>query len=514
MMNATPLVELRNIEKEFAGTKALKGVSLAFLSGEVHGLLGENGAGKSTLIKILTGVYTPSAGQILLEGAPVRISSPPDAHRLGLGAVYQDAELVSSFTIGQNILLGNEPGKLAISDRKIHDEAAQILSQMGIDLDVRRLAGGLSAAEMQLVTLATLFHRRYKLIVLDEPTARLSASESEALFRIIEEFKAQGIAIVYISHRLKEVQEICDRATILRGGLVSGTLSRGEVTEDRVTALMVDRSRAELATYNDGSGVRPEVLLEVDNLQTAHLAPLSFNVNAGEVLGFTGPVGGGMEEVARSIGGIVRHSGTAKMRGRTINLGNPMAARRSGVALIPEDRRKQALFPALSAAENICLPVLQSLQRLLVIRPRTMTRYADNVMGQLAVRPRVSSTPVRFFSGGNQQKLVIGKWMSAKASVYIFVEPTNGVDVGAIKEIYDIILQLARDGAAVLLISSSLQETLALADRIMVIHDGHCVMEAPKKSWTYDDLLAATLSGKSRDLRAAKISPKTKEEAK
>ncbi|MCF6122889.1 MULTISPECIES: sugar ABC transporter ATP-binding protein [Mesorhizobium] len=497
-MNATPLVELKNLEKEFAGTKALKGVSLSFLRGEVHGLLGENGAGKSTLIKILTGVYAPSAGEIFLEGSPVRVSSPPEAHRLGLGAVYQDAELVSSFTVGQNILLGNEPGRIGISDRAIHDEAAEILSQMGIELDVRRLAGALSAAEMQLVTLATLFHRRYKLIVLDEPTARLSAAESEVLFRIVDGFKAQGIAIVYISHRLREVQQICDRATILRGGLVSGTLNRGEVTEDRVTELMVDRSRSELATYNDGNSVRPEVLVEVAGLGTAQLAPLSFKMQAGEVLGFTGPVGGGMEDVARALGGISRHSGTAKVRGKAVNLATPIAARRSGIALIPEDRRKQALFPALSAAENICLPVLHSLQHFLMIRPGTMKRYAEAVLDQLAVRPRASSTQVRFFSGGNQQKLVIGKWMSAKATVYIIVEPTNGVDVGAIKEIYDIILQLARDGAAVLLISSSLNEMLALADRIMVIHDGNCVAEAPKKSWTYDDLLAVTLSGKSR----------------
>ena len=498
-MTLTALVELKNLEKEFAGTKALKGVSLSFLAGEVHGLLGENGAGKSTLIKILTGVYSPSAGDILLEGRPVRVSSPPEAHRLGLGAVYQDAELVSSFTVGQNILLGNEPGRIGVSDRAIHDEAARILTEMGIDLDVRRLAGSLSAAEMQLVTLAALFHRRYKLIVLDEPTARLSAAESEVLFRIIERFKAQGIAIVYISHRLREVQEICDRATILRGGLVSGTLNRGEVTEDRVTELMVDRSRSELSTYNDGTRVRSEVVLEVKDLSTANLAPLSFTIRAGEVLGITGPVGGGMEDVARALGGVVRHTGAASLRGKRIDVATPMAARRSGVALIPEDRRKQALFPALSVAENICLPVLNTLERLFTIRPGAMKKYADGVMDQLAVRPRNSAAQVRFFSGGNQQKLVIGKWMSAGAALYIIVEPTNGVDVGAIKEIYDIILKLAEDGAGVLLVSSSLRETLALADRIMIIHDGNRVAEAPKTRWTYDELLAVTLSGKLKN---------------
>ncbi|WP_339760950.1 sugar ABC transporter ATP-binding protein [uncultured Hoeflea sp.] len=498
MTKSNVLVELKDLEKEFAGTKALKGVSLSFLRGEVHGLLGENGAGKSTLIKILTGVYSPSAGDILLEGEAVKVSSPPEAHKLGLGAVYQDAELVSSFTVGENILLGNEPGYVGINDARIHAEAARILEEMGIDLDVRRRAGTLTAAEMQLVTLATLFHRRYKLIVLDEPTARLSAAESEVLFRIIDGFKAQGITIVYISHRLREVQEICDRATILRGGLVSGTLNRGEVSEDRVTELMVDRSRADLTIENTGERVRDEVRLKLDGLSTPRLEPLSLEVRAGEVLGITGPVGGGMEEVARALGGVNRHDGTAMLDGKAVSLANPMAARRSGFALIPEDRRKQALFPQLSVAENICLPVLRSLERFLTVGSRPMKHYADEVMKQLAVRPANSAVQVQFFSGGNQQKLVIGKWMSAKASVYVIVEPTNGVDVGAIREIYEIILQLAADGAAVVLVTSSLREVLALADRVMVIHDGVLVAEAPKPSWTYDELLAVTLSGKSR----------------
>nr|WP_272209786.1 sugar ABC transporter ATP-binding protein [Marinicella sp. W31]MDC2875615.1 sugar ABC transporter ATP-binding protein [Marinicella sp. W31] len=403
-MTGNALVELQDLEKEFAGTKALKGVSLEFLRGEVHGLLGENGAGKSTLIKILTGVYSPSAGEILLEGKPVRISNPPEAHKLGLGAVYQDAELFSGFTVGQNILLGNEPGRIGISYRAIHREAAEILDSMGLDLDIYRLAGDLSAAEMQLVTLATLFHRRYKLIVLDEPTARLSAAESEVLFGIIEGFKKQGITIVYISHRLREVQEICDRATILRGGLVSGTLNRGEVTEDRVTELMVDRNRSQLATYNEGENVRDEVLLEVEGLSTANLAPINFQISAGEVLGITGPVGGGMEDIARALGGVTRHSGSVKLGGRPVSVNTPIAARRSGVALIPEDRRKQALFPSLSVAENVCLPVLGSLQRLLMIRPGPVKSYADGVMERLAVRPRDASIQVRFFPAATSRR--------------------------------------------------------------------------------------------------------------
>ena len=496
-MSDQPLVEMHGLEKEFAGTKALRGVDVAFRRGEVHGLLGENGAGKSTLIKILTGVYSPTAGRILIEGRPVRIHSPLEARRLGLGAVYQDAELVASFSIGQNILLGNEPGRYGVNDRAIHTEAARILSEIGITLDPRRPAAGLSAAEMQLVTLATLFHRRYKLIVLDEPTARLSGAESEVLFRLIQQFRAQGITIVYISHRLKEVQEICDRATILRGGLVSGTLDRDDITEERVTELMVDRSRSDLETYNAGHA-RPEVLLEIEGLRTEFLEPLDLSVRAGEVVGITGPVGGGMEQVARALGGVVRHRGGVRLRGRDADVSGPVAARRAGIALIPEDRRKQALFPALSVADNICLPVLRSLQRLAMIGSGRKLAFADAVMQRLAVRPRNPMTQVRFLSGGNQQKVVIGKWMGTQAAVYIFVEPTSGVDIGAIKEIYDIILHLARDGAAILVVSSSLREILALSDRVLVIHDGALVSEAPKTEWTYDALLAVTMQGRHR----------------
>jgi ABC-type sugar transport system ATPase subunit len=308
------LLEVRKLEKEFTGTRVLKGIDLGFRKGEVHGLLGENGAGKSTLIKILTGVYAATSGEILLDGTPVRIASPLDAHRLGLGAVYQDAELIGDFTVGQNVLLGNEPGVGWLSQRRIHEEARDILQTVGIEIDVHRKAKSLSAAEMQLVTLGTLFHRKYKLIILDEPTARLSAPEVELLFAIIGNFLAQGVTIIYISHRLNEIKRICDRVTILRGGHVSATLERDEISEERVTQLMVDRSRTDLEINNEGHS-RDEVVLDLVALQTAKLSPLTTTVRAGEVLGITGPVGGGMEQIERALGGIVAASGTIRIDG-------------------------------------------------------------------------------------------------------------------------------------------------------------------------------------------------------
>ena len=490
------MLEVRGLEKEFSRTRVLKGVDLAFVRGEVHGLLGENGAGKSTLIKILTGVYSASAGQILFEGHRVKISSPLDAHRIGLGAVYQDAELIGDFTVGQNVLLGNEPRGIFLSQSAIHEQVRAILEQVGIRIDVRRRVSTLTAAEMQLVTLGTLFHRRYKLIILDEPTARLSAAETELLFEIIGNFQSQGITIIYISHRLGEIKRICDRATILRGGLVSATLQRDEITEDRVTELMVDRSRSDLETYNAGHSTS-QVVLEMRGLGTSKLRPIDVTVNAGEVLGITGPVGGGMEQIELALGGIASHSGSIRIDGQAVTISSPAASRAAGIALIPEDRRKQALFPNLTVAENISLPVLDSLARVGLLSKRRQLDYATNVMNRLSVNPRQPDKLVKFFSGGNQQKAVIGKWMKAEARVYIFVEPTSGVDVGAIKEIYDIILQLANAGAAVIVISSSAKEIISLSERVIVIREGEVVFEGKKSDCSHDQLLSISIQSRS-----------------
>ena len=500
-MTDQPLLEVRGLEKEFSRTKVLKGINLSFLRGEVHGLLGENGAGKSTLIKILTGVYSASAGQILVDGQQVKISSPLDAHEIGLGAVYQDSELIGDFTVGQNVLLGNEPGGLLISRATIHREAREILDQVGINVDVGRRASTLTAAEMQLVTLGTLFHRRYKLIILDEPTARLSAVETELLFEIIKNFQSQGITIIYISHRLNEIKRICDRATILRGGLVSATLERADISEDRVTELMVDRSRSDLETYNEGHSI-DTVVLEAEGLATAKLRPLTLTVKAGEVVGITGPVGGGMEQIELALGGISKHSGTIRIDGQPVSLASPAAARSSGVALIPEDRRKQALFPNLTVAENIALPILSSLARFGWVGQRRKLDYATGVMNQLSVNPREPGKRIKFFSGGNQQKAVIGKWLKADARVYIFVEPTSGVDVGAIKEIYDIILHLAAAGSAVILISSSMKEIISLSERVIVIREGEIVFEGKKTDCSHDQLLSISIHSRSSDSSA------------
>lgn len=488
-----PLIELKGLTKSFASVQVLKGISMAFERGEVHGVLGENGAGKSTLIKILTGVYSPSGGEVLLDGTPITLSKPVDAHRHGLGAVYQDAELVGSFTVAENILLGNEPGRGVVNRRRIRQEAQVILAEIGLEIDPDRLASTLTAAQMQMVTLATLFHRKYKLIILDEPTARLSAAESEMLFALIDNFRQRGLAIVYISHRLNEIKRLCDRATVLRDGKVSGSLVRHEIDEEIVTRLMVNRSSADLAVENPGHAT-DRVVLELRALSTQRLSPLSIKVRAGEVLGITGPLGAGMEQIEKCLGGLSKFDGEILVDGSTVRISSPVTAQKAGIALIPEERRKQALFPSLSLAENVSMPMLSKLSFFGMVRGGAKRSYANGIIERLAVHPRSPDAAMRYFSGGNQQKAVIGKWLEKSARVYVFVEPTSGVDVGAIQQIYEVILGMAAAGAAIVVISTAVKEILALSETVMVVHDGKASAYLPRSACDRDSLLAMTIS--------------------
>ena len=489
-MSQTPLVTIRNLYKDFSGVEVLKGIDISFDRGEIHALLGENGAGKSTLIKIMTGVYTASSGEILVEGQVFHGNSPKAANDAGLGAVYQDAELAWHMSVAENLLMGEEG--LWVNRRALERRAKEILTRIGLDIDPAARAGSLTAAQMQMLTLATLFHRKFRLIILDEPTARLSGRESELLFDLIRRFKAEGLTIVYISHRLNEVKLLCDRATILRDGKVVRTLQRDEIDEALVTQLMVNRSAGELAISNPGYA-RDELALEVRGLTTARLAPIDFNVRRGEILGITGPIGGGMEQIEKALTGLIDYQGEILIEGKAQKFRAPQDALNAGIALIPEDRRKQALFPNLSMAENVSMPVLDRLHKLGVVTRSAVLKHGREIVGQLAIHPAAPKTKMRYFSGGNQQKAVIGKWLKRQQKIYIFSEPTSGVDVGAIRQIYEIMLQMAADGAAIILLSTSFAELLALSERILVVHSGMVAISAPRQAFDRDSLLAATL---------------------
>lgn len=488
----TPIVELQDISKEFKGNYALQNVSLKLFKGEIHGLLGENGAGKSTLIKILTGVYTPSAGAIKIAGKEVVIKDPLEAHREGIGAVYQDAELVGSFTVAENLVLGQEPGGVFVNKRKLRQMANALLKDVGVNIEPDKPAYALSAAEMQLVILATLFHRKYKVLVLDEPTARLSASESAILFELIDVFRKQGVTIIYISHRLAEIKRLCDRVTVLRGGKISGTREREQISEEEITRLMIDQEASQLEVINPGLAQQQE-LLRVSNLRTARLKGINFTLHRGEVLGITGPVGGGMEDVGTALAGLTSFEGSLWLGDRQISVKSPAAARAAGIALIPEDRRRQALFNDMSVGFNVCIPALRTLVRWGLVKRKLSDRYAWEVVERLDVRPTDPNLEIKFLSGGNQQKAVIGKWLEAGAKLYIFIEPTAGVDVGAIKEIYQIILDMARRGAAVIVVSSAIKEILALSQKTMVIQNGEEALFKDTTDTKYNELLTLAM---------------------
>ena len=491
-----PIIEFVDIVKEFKGSLALDGVSFSLHKGEVHGLLGENGAGKSTLIKILTGVYGPTSGTIKMDGRPVHIHSPLGAHKLGIGAVYQDAELVQSFNVAENVLLAKEPGRLFVNRKKLRQEARALLAEVGIEVDATRTAGTLTAAEMQLVILSTLFHRRYRVLVLDEPTARLSATEAEILFRLIGRFREQGMTIIYISHRLEEIRQLCDRVTVLRGGRVAGHREREEISEQEITRLMIDQNANQLEVENPGLA-KDDVVLQVEGMSTERVSKLSFAVRSGEVLGITGPVGGGMEDIGTAIAGLGMRSGEVAIRGQRVNLSSPVAARDVGVALIPEDRRRQALFNDMSVAFNLCLPALSKLSKLGWALTGKKRAYASSIVDQLDVRPRRSDIQIKYLSGGNQQKAVIGTWLKTRASVYVFIEPTAGVDVGAIKEIYEVILEMARQGSAVIVVSSAIKEILTLSETVMVVSGGEVALKKARNDTTYDELLSLAMGTKA-----------------
>lgn len=494
-MTQQSFVEIRDLHKDFSGVEVLKGIDMAFDRGEIHALLGENGAGKSTLIKILTAVYTASRGEILIDGVPFHGHSPKAANAAGLGAVYQDAELAWNMSVAENLLLGEEG--IWINRRKLEAKAAEILRRIGLSIDPAARAGSLTAAEMQMLTLATLFHRKFKLIILDEPTARLSGRESELLFDLIRRFKAEGLTIVYISHRLAEVKRLCDRATILRDGKVVRTLLRDEIDEALVTQLMVNRSASDLEITNPGYA-RDQIALQAKGLATAKLAPTDLVLHQGEILGITGPVGGGMEQIEKALTGLVEHQGEIFINGAKVSISTPADALAAGIALIPEDRRKQALFPNLSLAENVSLPILDKLAILGYVTERDTLQNGKEVVQALQLHPATPATNMRYFSGGNQQKAVIGKWLKRRQKIYIFSEPTTGVDVGAIRQIYEIMLGIAKDGASIILISTSFNELLSLCERIIVVHDGKVSVQAPRSAFTRDSLLAATLAADSQ----------------
>ena len=490
------LLEMRHISKSFPGVQALRDVSLTCAAGEVHALVGENGAGKSTLVKILAGAETPDAGQILLDGRVVRFVRPHDAQRHGISIIYQEFNLLPELTVLENIHLGRErhlvPGILDWA--AMARDAEGTLVRLGIVLDVHARVGDLSVAQQQMVEIARALSRQARVVIMDEPSTVLAGHELERLFAMIAALKAQGVAIIYISHRLEEVFRIADRATVLRDGQVMATLNPAETTRTALIRLMVGREVQE-SERGDGSRSEREPILEVRGLcAEGFLRDVSFTLHRGEILGVAGLVGAGRTTLARALFGAASiTSGHITVRGRTLVPGDPAAALRAGLALVPEDRKSQGLVLNLSVSQNISLPHLGRLTDGPLLSHHRQEALVRGAIRDLNIRTPSAAQEVRYLSGGNQQKVVLAKWLVAQPQVLILDEPTRGVDVGAKAEIYAIIRALARHGTAILMISSELPELLRMADRILVMHEGRLAGEVTAAEATEEAILSLAI---------------------
>jgi ribose transport system ATP-binding protein len=469
-------VEMRGIHKSFDGVPVLLGVDFAVRRGEVHALAGENGAGKSTLMKILQGVYSLDAGEVVVDGQPVRLSSTHDARAAGIGMVFQEFSLVPTLTVAQNVMLGAEPRtKLGlIDDRAAARRAAEVFAEMGVTVDVDAPVGTLSTAYWQLTEIAKALAQQARVLIMDEPTASLAKHEADALFELVGRLRARGISIIYISHRMEEVYRIADRITVLRDGRRVLTEPLADLTPAQIVEAIVGRRMEGTLTYADRGTATPEPLLEVRGLRAGRrVNGVSLTLAAGEILGVAGLMGSGRTELARALFGIDRlDAGEVLLRGRPVDLSTPRTAIAAGIALIPEDRRAQGLVLDHSVRDNLLLPLLPRIRRGPLLSDAAGRRLAGTLLERFSVKVANPARPVRLLSGGNQQKVVIAKWLGADPDVLIMDEPTAGVDIGTKSEILDMIRSLADAGKGVIVISSELPELLAVSDRVLVLRDG------------------------------------------
>src|SRR4051794_10374494 len=498
-----PLLQMRGIVKEFPGVRALDEVDLDVAAGEVHCLLGQNGAGKSTLIKILAGAYRPDAGEIRWAGLPVSFGSPHDADAAGIATIHQELDLVPGLSVAENIFLGHEPARLGFSRTRTAESAARaLLRRLGHpEIPPRRELGRLSAAGQQVVSMARALSRDARLIVMDEPSAGLGSDEGDNLFRVVRELTADGVAVVYISHRLEEIRRIGDRVTVLKDGrTVARNLAAPRTPTAEVIRLMTGRS-IEYVFPERGPTPSADVVLEVDGLtRRGEFADVSFTVRAGEVVGLAGLVGSGRSEILETVYGARRAAaGTVRVRGKALRPGSVPAAVRAGMGLAPEERKSQGLLMAEPVYRNVSLPVLGRFARAGFLRGGAELAAAAEVTAQLDVRPADPTRPVRTLSGGNQQKVVLARWLLEECSVLLLDEPTRGVDVGARSEIYALARRLAARGVAVVLVSSEVPEVLGLADRVLVVREGRVVHEAPAAELDEGRVLDLVMEGRNRE---------------
>ena len=479
-MNNTPLLEMEGISKRFPGVVALDQVSLSVREGEVVALIGENGAGKSTLMNIAGGAIARDDGTIKINGAPVEINSPRDASAYGIEFIHQELSVLDNLDVAANIFLRREPtigGFLKLIDRRrIYKEADVLVRKLGLDISSRTLLSRLSIAQQQLVEIARALSAGARIIIMDEPTSSLTLSETRRLLDIVHDLKSQNVSIIYISHRLHEVEEIADRAVVLRDGKNAGVLQRSEINHERMVRMMVGRDLKDFFTGAEGVSSKTDGEgFAVRRLRTLRYPKhtVSFNVARGEVLGFAGLVGAGRSEMARAIFGVDdAHETEVVLDGKSLNINGPEDAISHGIYLVPEDRRQSGLIVDFNVRENISLPNLDAYSSAKIINRAKETKAAVEACKAINIKTPTPEMRAANLSGGNQQKVVLAKWLTFAPQVLIFDEPTRGIDVGAKAEIYQIIRKLAANGVSVIVISSEMEEVLGISDRIAVMHEG------------------------------------------
>ncbi len=469
-----PLLQLSQISKSFGVVQALSKVDFEIWAGEIVGLIGENGAGKSTLMKILGGVHPPLTGQINFEGAPVTIRGAKAAEQLGISFVHQELNLLDNIDIAGNIFLAREPRRFGcIDQRALHKMALPILEALGLHLDPRTSVSQLTNGQQQLVEIAKALSMNAKLLILDEPTSSLSIQEADTLLKLIKKLKGQGMAIIFISHRLSEIEEIADRVVGLRDGENAGELGTGKISRDRMISMMIGRDLSEV--YPKSNPIDTKTVFSVENFSTQRWpqGKASFSVRAGEILGMAGLVGAGRSELAQALFGVDSSpSGTISVNGRPLPRGSVKEAIAHGVFLAPEDRKASGLILEMTIRENMTLNSLSQFSRHSRIDFKSERVRTDEWLKEFGVKAPSTELPVSSLSGGNQQKVVLSKWMTLAPQVMIFDEPTRGIDMGARQEIYQAIVRLAETGCAILMISSDMEELLGMSHRIAVMHEG------------------------------------------
>lgn len=495
---ADDVLAMSGIVKVFPGVRALDGVDLRVRPGEVHCLLGQNGAGKSTLIKVLSGAHPADGGTIRWLGAEFAPGSPAGALRRGIAAMYQELDLVPGLSVAENIFLGDERATAGFTRRgRARAEATRLLTRLGHpEIDPDREVGTLPAAVRQLVSMARALHYEARLIVMDEPTASLSAGEVDNLFRVIGELTADDVAVVYISHRMAEIRRIADRVTVIKdGATVAAGLPVGEVTTGELVALMTGGAPPEVEAAGSSATGRP--VLEVRGLgRRGEFADVSFTAHAGEIVGIAGLVGCGRSELLETVfGARAPDSGEVRVDGRRVRPGSVPAAVAAGIGLTPEERKDQALLPRLSLAANTTLAALARFSRFGFVDRAGELTATRQIVDRLQLRPADPHRPIAAFSGGNQQKAVIGRWVLRGCRVLLLDEPTRGVDVGARAELYALVRGLAAEGLAIVVVSSDIPEVLALADRVLVLRDGTAVRTADAGELTESDVLDLVVEG-------------------